>query len=169
MFKLILFPFLVLTTLSFADFSAFVDATYSVPVPFELAPYAAFKVSSAHVSTTKDLIQLTYYLPREIVNKDLSLKPITLKGRIKKFPEHFFASEAAGNRAQCFIREDGLTCLVTYEFVPNLPEVREYLKANYPASEFAARMKVAKAFQGEGAFDGGEAGGVIHFSGKFLE
>lgn len=164
MLKRILLPLLVISTLSLADKSEGVDATYTVPVPYELARFASFKMPNSLISVNKDLIQITYYLPREIIDKDLGATPIILKGRIKKFPEHFDMTGAGFHRGNCFLRQDGLTCLVTYEFTPDLSEVREYLKKTYPASELEARMKVAKAFQGESTMDGGEAGGVVHFS-----
>ena len=109
------------------------------------------------VELNNGVLEVTYYLPLEIVPLKLHETAIHLKGMMKRFPDHFEMIEDEGvNKAQCLLRNDGLTCLVSYGFTPDIEQVLEFIKSTYPKTEYEDRALVVRTF-------GGEAGGIVHF------
>lgn len=134
-----------------------VAATYTVPVPFELAKYAAFPLPNSTLTYQAGDLELQYYLPLEIVHSAINETPILLKGKAKKFPEFFEMKQVGSTHtAQCLLRKDGVTCFVSYDFTTQVEEVLTYIKMKYPLEEVNGRGLVVQAF-------GAEAHGLVFF------
>ncbi len=157
-----------IVSFSIVSQAAKTTATYQVPVPAKLVPYATFVLENTSLEIKNETADLTYYLPLEIVHSQIHDTPIHLKGKVKSFPQQFQMTDGEHAQASCSLRKKDLTCIVSYGFAPNLESVAAYLKKTYPAREFEMRFQVARAFVGEdlsdssaNATDGTESGGVV--------
>lgn len=136
-------------------------ATYSVPVPEQLAAYASFQLKDPQVTVKGREIHISYHLPQELVDAKINKVQLEFTATLKSFPEHFtLKGKDEDDYGTCFVNKLGLNCLMSYKFQTDLNQVKKYLKANYP-KEFDRRSQVASLF-------GNEPGGILHIPGNFL-
>ena len=126
-------------------------ASYQVPVPTSLQPYASFKLAGAAVEQENDhTLKITYCLPRDIAGA--GGQKIVLSGTAPATAGDFFAvsENANGTTGTCVESVGTITCMLHYGGLHfDAAATETYLKQKYAgAPDLPERIQVMRTFSG---------------------
>jgi hypothetical protein len=135
------------------DCSAATEATYSVPVPAALEPYASYELKNFQWQETRDSVEVTYKLPELLLGYS---HRVSFRGRQRNDGHYELVSDQYG-KLECTKDENGHDCRAMYRGLKvDLPKVEALLVSkNVESREREGRMAVSARF-------GGDLVGVIH-------